>query len=207
VVWSRNEIFHWTWQPGLKIALEHCGPLPMGKALPPFFLCIFCSLTYLKKPVSSKRDLLQWKVPASLSLCLKSEKNPSSASRRKRTWVQALTWHPTYSLGPTGVGTYLKSQKGLSPSTIDNLLLPCWREVTLSICNVGNVPQFALLNLGFKFLWPKPKLQSFWWIRHKNWKKKLAFCWIWPTCLMEASLWELSPRAYKGQRIKSGLNK
>jgi len=67
-----------------------------------FFLCIFSSLTCLKKPVFIKLDLLWWKlparlavlgssdqrkVPASLSLFLKSEKNPSSALRRKRIWV------------------------------------------------------------------------------------------------------------------------
>jgi len=44
------------------------------KALPGFFLCIFSSLTCLKKPVFSKRDLLRRKVPASVSLFLKSEK-------------------------------------------------------------------------------------------------------------------------------------
>jgi hypothetical protein len=36
------------------------------KALPGFFLCIFSSITCLKRPVLSKRDLLQWKVPARL---------------------------------------------------------------------------------------------------------------------------------------------
>jgi hypothetical protein len=36
------------------------------KALPGFFLCIFSSLTCLKKPVFSKRDLLLWKVPTRL---------------------------------------------------------------------------------------------------------------------------------------------
>jgi hypothetical protein len=50
---------------------------PIVKALPGFFLCIFSSLTCLKKPVFSKRDLLQWKVPASLSLFLKSERIPA----------------------------------------------------------------------------------------------------------------------------------
>ncbi len=59
------------------------------KALPGIFLCISSSLTSLKKPVFSKWDLVQWKqgtsqavvgssdqrkVPASLSLFLKSEK-------------------------------------------------------------------------------------------------------------------------------------
>jgi hypothetical protein len=41
--------------------------LAKGKALPGFFLCIFSSLTCLKKPVFSKRDLLRWKVPARLN--------------------------------------------------------------------------------------------------------------------------------------------
>jgi hypothetical protein len=36
------------------------------KALLGIFLCIFVSLTCLKKPVSSKRDLLRWKVTARL---------------------------------------------------------------------------------------------------------------------------------------------
>ncbi len=44
------------------------------KGLAGFFLCIFTSLTCLKKPVFSKRDLLRRKVPASLSLFLKREK-------------------------------------------------------------------------------------------------------------------------------------
>ncbi len=42
-------------------------PYPIHKALPGFFLCIFSSLTCLKKPVFSKPDLLRWwKVPARL---------------------------------------------------------------------------------------------------------------------------------------------
>jgi hypothetical protein len=53
------------------------GKLSSHKALPGFFLCIFSSLTCLKKPVFSKRDLLSWKVLASLSLFLKSEKIPA----------------------------------------------------------------------------------------------------------------------------------
>jgi hypothetical protein len=36
----------------------------LHKALPGFFLCIFSFITCLKKPVFSKLDLLQWKVPA-----------------------------------------------------------------------------------------------------------------------------------------------
>ncbi len=38
----------------------------VNKALPEFFLCIFSSLTCLKKPVFSNWDLLRWKVPARL---------------------------------------------------------------------------------------------------------------------------------------------
>jgi hypothetical protein len=41
--------------------------LAKRKALPEFFLRIFSSLTCLKKPVFSKRDLLRWKVPARLN--------------------------------------------------------------------------------------------------------------------------------------------
>jgi hypothetical protein len=59
------------------------------QALPGFFLCIFSSLTCLKKPVFSKLDLLWWKVPARLywdlltsgryqpACLLKSEKIPA----------------------------------------------------------------------------------------------------------------------------------
>jgi hypothetical protein len=42
------------------------SPSFLRKALPGFFLCIFSSLTCLKKPVFSKWDLLGWKVPARL---------------------------------------------------------------------------------------------------------------------------------------------
>jgi hypothetical protein len=38
--------------------------VPNRKALPGFFLCIVTSLSCLKKPIFSKRDLLRWKVPA-----------------------------------------------------------------------------------------------------------------------------------------------
>jgi hypothetical protein len=48
-----------------------CAILLVRKALPRFFLCIFSSLTCLKKRVFSKRDLLRWKV------FLKSEKIPA----------------------------------------------------------------------------------------------------------------------------------
>jgi hypothetical protein len=82
------------------------------KALLGFFLCIFSSLTCLKKPVFSKRDLLWWKVPAGctrifwpaegtsqLVTISKKWKNPSSILLRKKTWVQALQWFLTCSLG------------------------------------------------------------------------------------------------------------
>ncbi len=69
------------------------------KPLPGFLLCIFSSVTYLKKPVFNKRDLLLWKVLARLYWDLltsgryqpachyfwKVKQNPSSALRRKRT--------------------------------------------------------------------------------------------------------------------------
>jgi hypothetical protein len=57
--------------------IERMGHLAHSKVLRGFFLCIFSSLTCLKKTVFSKPDLLQWKVPASLSLFLKSEKIPA----------------------------------------------------------------------------------------------------------------------------------
>ncbi len=52
-------------------------PFTMHKALSGFFLCIFGSLTCLKKSVFRKGDLLWWKVPASLSLFLKNGKIPA----------------------------------------------------------------------------------------------------------------------------------
>jgi hypothetical protein len=51
--------------------------IQLHKSLPGFFFCIFSSLICLKKPVFSKGDLLQWKVPASLSLFLKCKKIPA----------------------------------------------------------------------------------------------------------------------------------
>ncbi len=75
------------WQGVLRGSLFLCW-FQCCKALPGFFLRIFSSLECLKKPVFAKRDLLwwkvrarlywdvltQWKVSASLSLFLKSEK-------------------------------------------------------------------------------------------------------------------------------------
>jgi hypothetical protein len=69
-VWSMRGLI-------MNMSLYGCMLLSHRKALPEFFLCIFSSLTCLKKPVFSEGDLLQWKVPASLSLFLKSEKIPS----------------------------------------------------------------------------------------------------------------------------------
>jgi hypothetical protein len=59
------------------------GPSIHVKLCLDFSLCIFSSLTYLKEPVFSKRDLLRWKVPANLSLFLKSEKIPTLLYIRK----------------------------------------------------------------------------------------------------------------------------
>jgi hypothetical protein len=78
--------------------------LQVRKALPGFFLCIFNSLTCLKKPLFSKRSLLRWKVEGYsgqlkvLVTISKKWKNPSSASRRERTWVQALLLYITHCL-------------------------------------------------------------------------------------------------------------
>jgi hypothetical protein len=52
------------WFKGPK-ALTTVPPL-IHKALPGIFLCIFSYLTYMKKPVFSKMDLLLWKVSARL---------------------------------------------------------------------------------------------------------------------------------------------
>jgi hypothetical protein len=49
------------------------------KALLGFFLSVFISITCLKKPVLSKRDLLQWKVPARLYWDLLTSKRYQSA--------------------------------------------------------------------------------------------------------------------------------
>ncbi len=104
------------WFKGPK-ALTAVPPL-LRKALPGIFLCIFSSLTCLKKPVFSKMDLLRWKARARLNSDLLTSgryqpachyfwKNPSSALHRKRTIVPAS-------------GTDLKSWKGLysGPSPI-----------------------------------------------------------------------------------------
>jgi hypothetical protein len=42
----------------------------------------------------------------------KKWKNPSSSFRRERTWVQALLWFSTYSLGLPAWDTDLKSREG-----------------------------------------------------------------------------------------------
>jgi hypothetical protein len=71
--------------PQIQKAL-HPKPFPIrGKQyVPGFSLCIFGSLTCLRNLFSAKGDLLRWKVPArlrkvpaSLSLFLKSEKTPA----------------------------------------------------------------------------------------------------------------------------------
>ncbi len=111
-------------------ALTDNNASPICKALPWFFLRIFSSLTCLKKPVFSNRDLLQVNVPARLYWDLlisgrlpgqrvtisKMWKNPSSALSRKGTWVQALLWFLTCSLGIPASRTDLKSRKGLYSS-------------------------------------------------------------------------------------------
>ncbi len=78
------------------------GPYIPRKAVPEFFLCIFSSLTCLKKPVFIKGDLMQWKVQARSYWDLLTSgtyepawKHPSSALRMKRTWVQALLLYIT----------------------------------------------------------------------------------------------------------------
>jgi hypothetical protein len=58
----------------------------------------------------------QWKVLASLSLFLKSEKIPAlpyGGKGRKRTSVEVLPWFSTCSLSLLASSTDLKAQKGL----------------------------------------------------------------------------------------------
>jgi len=49
------------------------------ESLPGFFLCIFSSLSCLKKPIFSQRDLLRWKVPARLYWDLLTSRTYQSA--------------------------------------------------------------------------------------------------------------------------------
>ncbi len=63
------------------------------KALPGFFLFIFSSLTSLKKPVFSKRDLLSWKVHTSQALLGSSDQQKVTANQSlflKSEKIQAL---------------------------------------------------------------------------------------------------------------------
>jgi len=113
--------------------LIHPYPDLVREALPLFFLCIFSSLTCLtcfQQAGSSAVEGTSQDIPGSsadrkglagLSLFLKSEKNPSSALRRKRTWVQALPSFSTCFLGLSAWGTDLKSRKA-GPSPIHKVL-------------------------------------------------------------------------------------
>jgi hypothetical protein len=82
------------------------GGIPFHKTLHGFFLCIFNSLTCLKKLVFSKLDLLQWKVKANLSLFLRSEKIPTLFYVEKR--LGCMPFHEFQHV-PSALGTYLKS--------------------------------------------------------------------------------------------------
>jgi hypothetical protein len=103
--------------------IRECFPL-LRKALPGLFLRIFSSITYPQKPGFSKRDLLlwkvptsqallgssdQWKVPASLSLFLKSEKIPALLYVGKGHEYRPFSDFRRL----LALGTDLKSQKGL----------------------------------------------------------------------------------------------
>jgi hypothetical protein len=88
------------------------GHLAHRKALRGFFLCIFSSLTCLKKTVFSKLDLLQWKVPASLSLFPKSEKIPALLYVGKGPVLRLFS----YTEYPLAGQFVCKEQK------------PCWQE-------------------------------------------------------------------------------
>ncbi len=109
------------------------------KARPGFSLCIFSSLTCLKKPVFSQ--------PVTIS---KKWKNPSSAFSRKRTWVQALPRLSTCSLGLPASGRDLKSRKGLysGPSPIRKALVnepPFWTPRAPFCCSRAHL-LFPLLR-------------------------------------------------------------
>ncbi len=112
----RMIVSHWF----IQISIDHNkGWFQRLKALSGFFLCIFSPLTYLKKPVFSKRDLLRWKVPASLLLFLKSEKIPTLLEVGKGPEYRPFR-NLNLFLGLPASGTNLKSLKGLysSPSPI-----------------------------------------------------------------------------------------
>jgi len=67
----------------------------------------------------------------------------------------------------------------------------CWNfcasQMLESICTfwgliieITNDDRFPIqsVKLGFKFLWPRPKLALFWWNQHKNWIMELwSLCW------------------------------
>jgi hypothetical protein len=84
------------------------------------------SLTCVKKPVCSKRDLLRWKVPASMSLFLKIKKIPALLYVGKGPEYRSFSdlrpvLRPEYRSFPdfqpvpsaSSLSTGLKSQKGL----------------------------------------------------------------------------------------------
>jgi hypothetical protein len=76
----------------------------MRKALLGFFLCIFSSLTCLKKPVFSKRDLLRWKVTARLYWdLLPNGRYQPQISNHGRACAQALLLYITYQGEPRAV--------------------------------------------------------------------------------------------------------
>jgi len=92
-------------------------PFHQCKALPAFFLCLFSSLTCLKKLIFSKQDLLRGRYqlgcteifwPAERTgqpvIISKKWKNPWSALPRKTTWLQAVPWFSNYSLRLAGLG-------------------------------------------------------------------------------------------------------
>jgi hypothetical protein len=96
----------------------------LQKALPGFFICIFSSLTCLKKPVFSKQaavkgtsqDILgssdHHKVLASRSLFLKSEKMPALLYEGKGPEYRPFR---DFRHVPPALGIDLKSWKGPSP--------------------------------------------------------------------------------------------
>jgi hypothetical protein len=117
----------------LGLALGYCrgpGSNP-GRASMGFFTLylrsasrIFCGGRY--QPGSTKIFWLAEGTSQPVTIS-KKWKNPSSDLHRKRTWVQALPWISTCSLGLPASGTDLKSRKGLysGPSPIQFVLRAC----------------------------------------------------------------------------------
>jgi hypothetical protein len=141
------------------------------KALPVFFfLFIFSSLTCLKKLVFSNPDLLRWKVTASLSLFLKSEKIPALLYIGKGSEYRPFReFRPV----PLALGTDLKSWKGLysSPSPIQNCPVNEW-GIVIVLYSYFLKPGSSNLYWVRSFMYPLIPVSSPIWVKpesESNW--------------------------------------